>query len=85
MAAKRLISDKTRTASIFNGFRNDPLYTHLVMLIGCEEICSVDVFEAEKIEAKKFCTNQRGFLSHRKAALRPRFLLCFPHELPTSF
>ena len=29
-AAERFISDKARIASIFNGFKNDPFYTHFV-------------------------------------------------------
>ena len=30
--AERFISDIARTASVLNGFKNDPLYTHLISL-----------------------------------------------------
>ena len=30
--AERFISDKARTASFLNGFKNDPFYTHLISL-----------------------------------------------------
>ena len=30
--AERFISDKARTASVLNGFKNDAFYTHLISL-----------------------------------------------------
>ena len=40
-AAERFISDKTRNASVFNSFKNDPFYTYLVTFH--ERIFNIDV------------------------------------------
>ena len=43
VTAERFITDKARTASILNGFKNDPLHSDTTCEFICEEIFSIDV------------------------------------------
>ena len=58
-AAERIISDKARIASILNGSKNDPFYTHLVSLFAKE--FSIKMLYTPRKSKQKFCDNPLVF------------------------
>ena len=76
---KDFIPDKTRTASLLNGFKNEPFRKFIDVII-----LKIDLVWAVK-SSKKYIENGKRALSHIKTLIKHVFLMFYRHELLMSF
>ena len=73
------IPDKTRTASLLNGLKNEPFRKFIDV-----KILKIDLVWAVK-SSQKYIENGKRALSHIKTLIKHVFLLFYLHELLMSF
>ena len=79
MIAEGFIPDKTRTASLLNGFKNESFRKFID-----ENIFKIDLVWAVK-SSRKYIENGKRALSHIKTLIKHVFLLFYLHKLLMSF
>ena len=73
------IPDKTRTASLLNGFKNEPFRKFIdVKILKIDLVCALK-------SSKKYIENGKRALSRIKTLIKHAFLLFYLHELLMSF